>query len=52
MYAQCDLDGNQCVLLDSIIDYYRLDAATKLSDQTVVHNSGGTFKQRNTIGWL
>ena len=52
MYAQCDPDGNQCVLLDSIIDYYRLDAATKLSDQTVVRNSGGTFKQRNTIGWL
>ncbi len=39
MYAQCDPDGNQYVLLDSIIDHRRLDTATKLSDQTVVRNS-------------
>ncbi len=51
MYAQCNPDGNEYVLLDSIIDYRRLDTATKLSDQTVVRNSGQTFKQRNTIGW-
>ena len=51
MYAQCDPDGNQYVLLDSIIDHRRLDTATKLSDQTVVRKSGRTFKRRNTIGW-
>jgi hypothetical protein len=50
MYAQCDPDGNQYVLLDSIIDHRRLDTATKLSDQTVVRNSGRKFKRRNTIG--
>ena len=50
MYAQCDPDGNEYVLLDSIIDHRRLDTATKLSDQTVVRNSGWTFKRRNTIG--
>ncbi len=51
MYVQCDPDGNQYVLLDSIIDYRCLDTAAKLSDQTVVRNSGRTFKQCNTIGW-
>ena len=44
MYAQCDPDGNQYVLLDSIIDHRRLDTATRLSDQTVVRNSGRSFK--------
>ncbi len=33
MYAQCDLDGNQYVLLDSIIDHKQLDSAIRLSDQ-------------------
>ncbi len=51
MYTQCDPDGNQYVLLDLIIDHRRLDTATKLSDQTVVHRSRCKFKQRNTIGW-
>ena len=27
MYSQCDPDGNQYVLLDSIIDHKRLDTA-------------------------
>ena len=51
MYAQCDPDGNQYVLLDSLIDYRRLDTALKLSDQTVVRNDNRTYKKRNTIGW-
>jgi hypothetical protein len=50
MYAQCDPDGNQYVLLDSLIDYRRLDTALKLSDQTVVRNDNRTYKKRNTIG--
>ncbi len=44
MYVQCDPDRNQFVLLDSIIDHKCLDTATRLSDQTVVHKSGCTFK--------
>ncbi len=36
MYAQCDPDGNQYVLLDSIIDHRQLDAAIRPSDQKVV----------------
>ena len=51
MYAQCDPDGNQYVLLDSLTDYRRLDTALKLSDQTVVRNDNRTYKKRNTIGW-
>jgi hypothetical protein len=48
MYAQCDPNGNQYLLLDSVPDHCRLDTATKLSDQTIVRNSGRKFKQRNT----
>jgi len=51
MYAQCDPDGNQYVLLDTIIDYRRLDTAIRLSDQIVVRPNGRTYKRRNTIGW-
>ncbi len=36
MYAQCDTDGNQYVLLDSIIDHRQLDAAIRPSDQKIV----------------
>ncbi len=36
MCAQCDPDGNQYVLLDSIIDHRRLDVAIRPSDQKVV----------------
>ncbi len=33
MYVQCDPDGNQYVLLDSIIDHKRLDSAIRPLDQ-------------------
>ncbi len=51
MYAQCDPDGNQYVLLNSIIDHRRLDTATRRSDQTVVRKSGRSFKRCSTIEW-
>ncbi len=51
MYAQCDPDGNQYVLLDSLTDYRRLDTALQLSDQTAVRNDGRTYQRRNTVGW-
>jgi hypothetical protein len=51
MYAQCDPDGNQYVLLDSLIDHRRLDMALRLSDQTAVRNDGRTYQKRNTVGW-
>ncbi len=40
MYAQCDPDGNQYVLLDAIIDYRRNDLALRLSDQIVSRPNG------------
>jgi hypothetical protein len=51
MYAQCDPNSNQYVLLDSLIDHQRLDTALKLSDQVVVRNDGWTYKKQNTGGW-
>jgi hypothetical protein len=36
IYAQCNLEGNQYVLLDSIIDHKRLNTAIRPSDQKVV----------------
>jgi hypothetical protein len=51
MYAQCDPDGNQYVLLDSIIDHKRLDSAIKPLDQKVVQPDGCTYLRRSTIGW-
>ncbi len=51
MYAQCDLDRNQYVLLESLIDQQRLDTALQLSDQTAVRNDGVTYQKRNTVGW-
>ena len=34
MYAQCDPDGHEYFLLDSLLDHRRLDTAIKLKDQT------------------
>ncbi len=35
MYAQCDPNGNQYVLLDFIIDHKRLDSAIRPLDQNI-----------------
>ena len=51
MYAECDLDGNQYVLLDSIIDHQRRDTTLRLSDQTVVCSDNRTYVKHNTVGW-
>ncbi len=36
MYAQCNPDGNQYILLDSLIDHKQLDTAIRPPDQKVV----------------
>jgi hypothetical protein len=52
MYVQCDPNGNQYVLLDSIlIDHKRLDSAIRPTDQKVVHPNGRTYLRRSTVGW-
>ncbi len=51
MYVQCDPDGNQYVLLDSLIDHRCLDKAVWPADQNVVRPDGHTYMQRSPIGW-
>ena len=50
MYAQCNPDGTQYVLLDSIIDHKRLDSAIRPLDQKVVRPNGRTYLRRSTVG--
>jgi hypothetical protein len=50
-YAKCDPNGNQYVLLDSIIDHKRLDSANRPLDQKVVRPNRRTYLRRSTIGW-
>ncbi len=49
MYAQCDPDGNQYVLLDSTIDHRQLDTVIRPSE--VVRPDRRTYLKRSTIGW-
>jgi hypothetical protein len=51
MYAQCNPDGNQYVLLDFIIDHRQLGTAMRPSDQKVVQPDGSTHMKCSTIGW-
>ncbi len=51
MYAQCNPDGNQYVLLDSIIDHRRLDTVLRPPDQKNVRPDRRTYIKRSTIGW-
>jgi len=50
MYASCDADGNEYILLDSFIDYKsNLKAVTK-DNQRIVHNGRNSLR-RSTVGW-
>jgi hypothetical protein len=51
MYPQCDPEGNQYVLLDSIIDHKRLDSAIRPLDQKVIRPNGRTYLRRSTVDW-
>jgi len=51
MNAQCDPDGNQYVLLDSLVDHRCLDTAIRPADQKVVRPDGCTYMKQKTIGW-
>ena len=50
MYAQCDPEGNQYVLLDSLVDYKRSTTALCYEDQKITSN-GRTSHRRSTAGW-
>ena len=51
MYAQCDPEGNQYVLFDSIVDYRRSTTSLTKADQKVVKANGRTFLRRSTKCW-
>jgi hypothetical protein len=51
MYLQCNPDGNQYVLLDSIINHRWIDTATRPSDQKIVRPNRQTYMKSSTIGW-
>ena len=51
MYAQCDPDGNQYLLLADIVDHRSMDNAIKLADQKVICADGRTYPRRSTVGW-
>ena len=51
LYSQCDPDGNQCVLLEEIVDHQRLAPAIRFADQKVARANSRTYLKRSTIGW-
>ena len=51
MYAQCDPDGNQYLLLADIVNHRGMDNAVKFADQKVVRANGRTYLRRSTVGW-
>ena len=50
MYSQCDVDGNQFVLLDCIVDHRKSKDAVATSDQYVVVK-GRRHQRKTTKGW-
>ena len=50
MYAWCDADGNEYLILDALVDYHKDNKVISLSDQqTTVQGRSVTFK--TTAGW-
>ena len=51
MYAQCDSDGNQYVISDSIVGFRRSTIALFYADQKVLKAGGRSFMRRTTAVW-
>ena len=51
MYAQCDPDGDQYVMFDSIVDFRSSTTALCYADQKVLKADGRSFMCRTTAGW-
>jgi len=43
MYASCDADGNEYILVDSFVDYKRNSKAVTKDNQRIVHNAATHF---------
>ena len=50
MWAQCDLDGNQHILMDSIVDYKKTEGAVSIADKFIIRNSRQHMR-KTTKGW-
>jgi hypothetical protein len=48
MYAQCDPDGNQYLILTDIVDHRSMDNDIKFKDQKVVRADGHKYLRRST----
>ena len=51
IYAQCDPDGNQYVLLEALVDHRCSETAVQLADQQTVLANGKTYQRRSAAGW-
>ena len=51
MYVQCDPDGNQYVMFDSIVDFRRSTTALCYADQKCLKADGRSFMSHTTALW-
>ena len=50
MFAMCDPEGNQHLLLEAIIDHKRDNSAVKFADRFIIVN-GRQHHRKTTVGW-
>jgi hypothetical protein len=50
MYSQCDTDGNQWLMMESLVDYKTDGHAVKVADMYITRN-GRNHMRKTTIGW-
>ena len=50
MYAQCDPDRNQYMLLDQLVDHRKKDNAISLTKQIVQRDNGHTYRRKTPTG--
>ena len=50
MYAQCDIEGNQYLLMDAIVEHKTDDTAVKFADRFITVN-GKQHHKKTTAGW-
>ena len=51
MYAQCDPDGKQYMLLDQLVDHRKKGNAISLTKQIVQRDNGRTYRRKTATGW-
>ena len=51
LYAQCDVDGNESLLLQVFIDHRKNGSAFSAEDQTVVIKGQETLRESTAVWW-